>query len=165
MGCWDELCGTMPTTKITYVRFDRSEDVYHVHQDEDTLTYHILSDETIEHEDYNDLCRKIKNRFKELLNIQHEPLFDLCMQYFLDYERDRFTEHFTQQLYDSLDWYLQEDKNASFQANYFTYRGVDDGSSSNDGSDSSVSVESLGVKLDCAFGVLSQLDLVLDKLN
>jgi len=52
-----------------------------------------------------------------------------------------------------------------FQANYFTYRGVDDGSSSNDGSDSSVSVESLGVKLDCAFGVLSQLDLVLDKLN
>ena len=152
MGCWDELCGTMPTTKITYVRFDRPEDVYHVHQDEDTLTYHILSDETIEHEDYNDLCTKIRNRFKELLNIQHEPLFDLCMEYYLDNNRDWFTEHFTQQLYDRLDWH---------EAYYFTYLGVDDGSSSDSGSDSSVSVELLGVQ----FGVLSWLDLVLDKLN
>ena len=143
MGCWDELCGTMPTTKITYVRFDRPEDVYHVHQDEDALTYHILSDETIEHEDYNDLCRKIRNRFKELLNIQHEPLFDLCqcMDYHLDNVQSRFTEHFMQQLYNRLDWHLQEDKNAFFEAYYFTYQGVDDGSSFDIGSDSSVSVE------------------------
>ena len=154
----------MPTTPIVYMRLDRPEDVYEVDHDYNSVPYVIVSEETIEHDDYNDLRDKIRRRFKELFSLQHEPLFDLRMEYNMEDANlslhGAFTENFTQHLYGILDWNLQEEHESHLEAIYYTYRGTNDESSSDsvNTSDSSMSVESLGC-------VLRRLECILNSLN
>lgn len=143
----------MPTTPIVYMRLDRPEDVYEVDHDYNSVPYVIVSEETIEHDDYNDLRDKIRRRFKELFSLQHEPLFDLRMEYNMEDANSSlhlaFTENFTQHLYDRLDWNLQEEHESHLEAIYYTYRGTNDESSTDSVNSSDNSINSVSVQLFC----------------
>jgi len=151
----------MPTHWITYFRLRRPETIYSVHELHPYDDCRIIGDEEIEHNNYNDLCNKIRARLKQLLNIQNEPLFYLSC----DYRRANSTawfkiESLNQQGYDSIDWNLPDQERAMFDVLYYTLQGTSEDSSSDsvNTSDSSMSVESLGCALRRLECILNSLD-------
>lgn len=157
----------MPITSIKYERRVEPEYVYDEDTNDESAQVIAIVEETIEHFDYEDLCAKIKVRFKELLNLQYEPLFDLCCDYVIlpTHHQNggviKRSEHFTKDNYDSIDWYLQEDEDVTcFTAIYYTFR-QSNGDLSFDNVDtpnSSGSAEALGF-------ALRRLECILNTLN
>ncbi len=158
----------MPITPIKYKRRVEPEYVYDDDANDEREQVITIVEETIEHFDYEDLCAKIKVRLKELLNLQYEPLFDLCCDYTLLHTDHQFggerkwSDHFTKDNYDSIDWYLQEDvETTCFTAIYYTFRESNEDSSFDDvnTSNSSGSAEALGFALKKLENVLDRLDI------
>ena len=156
----------MTITPIQYNRRLEGEFVYERGTDDEQEEMVEIVEETIEHHNYDELCAKIRSRFKELLNLRHVPLFDLRCEYIEIPEtlngphRDRFTNQLTRGIYDSIDWDMQWGRHARFTAIYYTLQDSNGDSSFDDvnTSNSSGSAEALGFALKRLDHVLNVLD-------
>ena len=166
----------MPTTTIVYMRRKRSEDVREWNINETPDTEEIAREE-IQHDSYNDLRRKIRERLKQLLGLdshESEPLYDLSCVYFREVPTGdvlrRFSEYFTQDVYNTIDWDLPEQIRARLEATYYTLQGPEYDSSVSgtnpDASSDALDVTNSSGDTSLLLGyVLKRLDNVLSRLD
>ena len=162
----------MPTTNITYYIQHRPVDVREETDNEGLVE---LANETIQHFDYDDLRAKIRERFKQLLESQREPLlFDLLCDYYIPDPDDHgnlmaalrtYTLDCTREIYNQIDWEFEDNEHAYFVATYYTLQGTEESSSlddtSNDASSDAISImDSSRDSLGC---VLKRLDHMLER--
>lgn len=166
----------MPTTTIVYMRRKRSEDVREWNINETPDTEEIAREE-IQHDSYDDLRRKIRERLKQLLRLDSfdsEPLYDLSCVYFREVPTGdvlrRFSEYFTQDVYNTIDWDLPEQIRARLEAVYYTLQGPEYDSSVSgtnpDASSDALDVTNSSGDTSLLLGyVLKRLDNVLSRLD
>ena len=160
----------MPISHIYYYRQNRALDVHDAgRQDE------IIANESIRHFNYDDLRAKISARFKRLLGIQYEPLYDLACDYYravrddngvVVYDQHNYATNCRRDIYDSIEWELVDQSRGFFAATYYTLRGTENDSSlDQSGSNASTNeINLMDTSTESLHCVLERLDGILEQL-
>ena len=89
-----------------------------------------IAREEIQHDSYDDLRRKIRERLKQLLRLDSfdsEPLYDLSCLFFTGVPTGdvfrRFSDNLTRNVYNTIDWDLPDQIRARLEATYYTLQG------------------------------------------
>ena len=166
----------MPTTTIVYMRRNRTEDVRECKEDE-TPDIEEIAREEIQHDSYDDLRRKIRERLKQLRRLdshESEPLYDLSCLFFTGVHTGdvfrRFSSNLTQKVYNTIDWDLPDQIRARLEATHYTLQGPEYDSSVSgtnpDASSDALDVTNSSGDTSLLLGyVLNRLDNVLSRLD